>query len=523
MTYDLTGYRPAMRTTWPSYRTLWIWLLLGWTVSAADRALTGPVVTWMIDNHVGFLAGASKPHALGGLVGGLFFAGYMLTQWPGGYLGDRYGHRTIIGVSLVWAGIATIISGLITGLVLFIAIRVLTGLGEGAFYSNDRSLIAQETPTERRSLGMGVVITGLAFGITIATVFAPNMLSLGTNVLSAADAWRMPFLILGVGTLLVGLGITTYFRGHERGLPYVRAALHLGAYAVVGLTAVMAVYFIGDSAGLSDLEIAIFEVGLAVALVIAVFARKGDELGPVLRSRDLMLINFAFIAVLWNLWFFSFWSVSIVAEAAHSSFGRSALIAAFNAGAGIVGFPVGGWLADAAVRRGMGRKGLIVVFTGLQCVLTVIFGVVIGGGSTPSVWLLAGLLFGASTFFNAMQPMAQAMLADIAEPSHHGAAFGMNNLIGEIGAVLSPAVSGALRDATGSWDAAVFLDAGLIAIAMVLFMFVREGQRSRVLQDRRQGAEAWARPRLDQAPVPTDRFQRGRAGAGQSSSQRTLT
>ena len=71
-----------------------------------------------------------------------------------------------------------------------------------------------------------------------------------------------------------------------------------------------------------------------------------------LRSRDLVLINLAFIAVLWNLWFFSFWSVSIVADAAHSSFGRSALIAAFNAGAGILGFPVGGWLSDVAVRRG---------------------------------------------------------------------------------------------------------------------------------------------------------------------------
>ena len=59
-----------------------VWLLLGWTVSAADRALTGPVVTWMIGNHVSFLADTSKPYALGGLIGGLFFAGYMLTQWP---------------------------------------------------------------------------------------------------------------------------------------------------------------------------------------------------------------------------------------------------------------------------------------------------------------------------------------------------------------------------------------------------------------------------------------------------------
>jgi MFS transporter, ACS family, D-galactonate transporter len=469
------------RTAWPQYRTLWIWLLLGWTVSAADRALTGPIVTWMIENHVSFLADASKPYALGGLIGGLFFAGYMLTQWPGGYLGDRYGHRTVIVVSLVWAGIATMISGVITGLVLFIAVRVVTGLGEGAFYSNDRSLIAEKTPVERRSLGMGVVITGLALGITIATVFAPNMLDLGTSVLSAADAWRMPFLMLGAATLLVGLGIAVYFRGHERGMPFARATLHLGAYAAVGLAAVMAVYFIGDAAGLSDLWIAILEVSLALALAIFIFARKGGELGPVVKSRDLLLINFAFIAVLWNLWFFSFWSVAIVADAAHSSFGRSALIAAFNAGAGILGFPTGGWLSDIAVRRGIGRKRLVVAFTAVQCALTVAFGFVVAGGK-PSVWLMAALLFAASTFFNAMQPIAHAMIADIAEPRLLGSAFGMNNMIGEIGAVLSPAVSGALRDATGGWEAAVFLDAGLIACAALLLLCVREAAKSRVLR-----------------------------------------
>jgi MFS family permease len=455
--------------------------MLGWTVSAADRALTGPVVTWMIDNKVAFLADADKPYALAGLIGGLFFAGYMLTQFPGGHLGDRYGHRTIIGVSLVWAGIATMLSGVLTGLVAFIAIRVLTGLGEGAFFSNDRSLVAERTPPEKRSLGMGVVITGLALGITIATVFAPNFIDLGERVFGTTeDAWRMPFLLLGAATLCVGVVLIASFRRQERGLPYVRAALHLGAYAAVFLAAVMAVYFVGDAAGLADIWIAVLEVGLALLLVSFVFLRKGEELRPVLRNRDLWLINLAFIAVLWNLWFFSFWSVSIVADAAHSSFGRSALIAAFNAGAGILGFPAGGWLADRAVKSGLGRKPLVVAFTALQCVLTIAFGVAVASGS-PSVWLLAGLLFAASAFFNAMQPIAQAMLADIAEPSLRGSAFGMNNLIGEIGAVLSPAVSGTLRDATGSWNAAIFLDAGLIACAVLLFCFVREASSASIL------------------------------------------
>ena len=189
-----------------------------------------------------------------------------------------------------------------------------------------------------------------------------------------------------------------------------------------------------------------------------------------------------------------FWSVSIVADAAGSSFGRSAMIAAFNAGAGILGFPVGGWLSDVAVRRGMGRKPLLIGFTSAQFVLTLIFGFVVAAGAA-NVWLMAALLFSASTFFNAMQPMAQAMIADIAPDEQHGAAFGMNNLIGEIGAVLSPAVSGALRDATGGWSAAVFVDAGLIAMAIVLFLFVREATRP--------GEGSAGRFRRTQPSVPT--------------------
>src|SRR5204862_5060208 len=123
---------------------------------------------------------------------------------------------------------------------------------------------------------------------------------------------------------------------------------------------------VGDAAGLSDLPIAALEVALTLTLVVVVFTRRGEELRPVLHNRDLWLINLAFIAVLWNLWFFSFWSVSIVAEAAHSSFGKSALIAAFNAGAGILGFPAGGWLSDVTMRRGIGRKPLVVAFTSTQ-------------------------------------------------------------------------------------------------------------------------------------------------------------
>ena len=71
--------------------------------------------------------------------------------------------------------------------------------------------------------------------------------------------------------------------------------------------------------------------------------------------------------------------------------------------------------------------------------------------------------------------MWHALAADLVPTAAlMGAAFGMMNLISEMGAVLSPAISGVLRDATGDWSAAVFLDAGLILASFLLFCFVRE-------------------------------------------------
>ena len=204
-----------------NYHKLWIWLLLGWIVSAADRSITGPVITWMIENEISFLGASNHPHALGGLVGSLFFAGYMLTQFPGGYLGDKFGHRTIIVISVLWAGITTIVSGFVTGLVGFIALRVITGLGEGAYYSNDRALIAEMTPFEKRSFGMGVVITGLSIGITLAILLSPYLIQWGNAVLPEGNGWRMPFFVLGVATLIVGLGLSRYFRSQCPNLPIV--------------------------------------------------------------------------------------------------------------------------------------------------------------------------------------------------------------------------------------------------------------------------------------------------------------
>jgi MFS transporter, ACS family, D-galactonate transporter len=179
------------------------------------------------------------------------------------------------------------------------------------------------------------------------------------------------------------------------------------------------------------------------------------------------------VAVLWNLWFFSFWSVQIVKEAAHSSLVAAGLTAAFNAGAGIIGFPIGGWLADRRARQGKGRKPLAIVCAVVHTVLAVAFGLTILDGQ-PSLVLLGLILFTSGLFFNALQPIVHGITGDLVPDDQRGSVFGIFNLVAEIGAVASPVVSGILRDTTGSWAPGVFVAAGVTAVSVVLYALVRE-------------------------------------------------
>ncbi|MBV9920462.1 MAG: MFS transporter, partial [Pseudonocardia sp.] len=358
------------------YKALWAVLLLGWIVSYADRTLTGPVIAWMIQNKAGFIGDASNPATIGGLVGSMFFLGYMLTQYPGGRLGDRFGHREMIIVSLLAACVLTVVSGLMAGLVAFVAARVLTGLGEGVFYSNDRTLIMNHTPAEKRTLGLGVVIAGLSIGLTLGIIFTPITIDWGTSLGMGGDAWRMPFFVFSAFTFVILLIAFTFFRTKLGGaLRLGPPLLRLLAFSAPTFVVIVALFLVAETLHWPEWLTAAVATLIAlvyVAVIVRGVQRSGR--GAVLLNRNIWLVYVAYIAILWNLWFFSFWSVQIVKEAAQSSLLAAALTAAFNAGAGILGFPAGGWLADWAVRTGRSRKTLALVCTGVYSVLVLIFG-----------------------------------------------------------------------------------------------------------------------------------------------------
>jgi ACS family D-galactonate transporter-like MFS transporter len=466
----------APRRSIVPYPMLWTVLLFGWIASYADRTLTGPVVAWMIQNKAALIGDASNPAALGGLIGSMFFTGYMLTQYAGGRLGDRYGHREMIVVSLLWAGVMTAVSGVVGGLIAFVGARVLTGLGEGVFYSNDRTLIITHSPIPKRTLGLGVVISGLSIGLTVGIVLTPFMIDWGGSLGMGDHAWQFPFYVFAAFSILVATAAFVFFRRRlggalKLGPPFVR----LVAYSAPTFVLIVGLFVLAEHWHWKEWQTAL-GAGLLAVVYVTIIVRGVQRAGQAgtLLSRDVVLIYIAYIAILWNLWFFSFWSVQIVKEATDSTLIAAALTAAFNAGAGIIGFPLGGWLADRQVRNGRGRKPLALICTTVYSVLVIVFGLTISGGRQPSLALLGFLLFVSGLFFNALQPIVQGMTGDMVPADQRGSVFGLLNLISEIGAVASPVVSGILRDATGSWSTGVFVAAGLMIASLVLYVLARE-------------------------------------------------
>ena len=289
---------------WKPYHTTWAWLFLAWMFLYIDRSITGPVVAWMIGSDLPMVSGSAMPHTLGGLIGGMFFAGYMLTQYPAGYLGDRYGRKTMVFLSTLLAAVATFLTGMARSLYAFVAARVLTGLVEGAYYSNDRALIASATPAEKKGMAMGVIFSGLAVGLTVATLLTPHLLTWAEGWMGR-QAWSLPFLIFSAPTLLVAFGVWRYVRPPAGEAQRVRpAAARLLAYGAVFLAVLMAVFMGVHDSGLAELVQVGAVAVAALALVAVIYHQMGRRSAAVLRDRDLALMYLSAIPILYTLWFF---------------------------------------------------------------------------------------------------------------------------------------------------------------------------------------------------------------------------
>lgn len=471
---------------WKYYHTVWLMLLLGWTIAYVDRNLLSPIVTYMIDNKIAFFAKMATPHALAGLLSTLFFAGYMAMQFPAGYIGDRLGRKPVLVMSLLWAAVGSFLTAIFAKSMMgLLGARVLTGLGEGCYYSNDRALITETTPKEKLGVGMGVSFVGLGLGLVGASVGGAMTLKWAVSTFGPDKGWYIPFYIWAIPTLIVAALLMIFIKKPQAkpqsdsqafvpgNASYMKTLGSISKYAIIFFVLIMAVAYFGTALKVGEIGVSIMILLIALGIMFYIMTSLNKQVGPVFFNKNLQLLYWGGLPPLWSLWFYSFWAIKVIKDAAASGISVAATTAAMFGLAALVGLPLMGKIADAFYKNGKGRKPALILSMALHAIFifALAWYLFIGG---KSIVVLGFLVFMAGVFLFGLWSVAFAMTADFAPPALIASAFGLYNLIAEIGAILSPVVSGALRDATNSWVAPVTLDGVLMVAGLVCIAFVVE-------------------------------------------------
>jgi MFS transporter, MHS family, proline/betaine transporter len=145
---------------------------------------------------------------------GVFAIGYLVRPIGGaliGHIGDRFGRRAALTVSVVAMAVPTFLIGLLPGYatlgvlapVALTLLRMVQGLSVGGEYTSSMVFLVEQAPAGRRGL-MGALAsfgcgTGILLGSAVGAGFAATM---STEALDAWG-WRVPFL-LGLVVGIVG-------------------------------------------------------------------------------------------------------------------------------------------------------------------------------------------------------------------------------------------------------------------------------------------------------------------------------
>jgi MFS family permease len=123
-----------------------------------------------------------------------FFIAYVPMQVFVGWLTDRFGASRVLLIGFVVWSVAMSFSGLVHGLALFAALRVLLGLGESVFFPASSSIVAHCLPESRRGIANAIIGSGMACGPAFGIFFG--------GLLIADFGWRPFFVEFGLLSLI---------------------------------------------------------------------------------------------------------------------------------------------------------------------------------------------------------------------------------------------------------------------------------------------------------------------------------
>jgi MFS family permease len=147
------------------------------------------------------------------LQSGLLLSAYTITsgisQFPGGWIGDRFRRYIVIAVGLGGVGLTTLAVGLTPTYYPMLVILVIMGIFAGAYHPSALSMLSDSFEETKRGKVIALHVVGGSIGFTVGPIFG--------GLIAELLGWRFAFIILSLPALAAVPVILKKFRQLELG------------------------------------------------------------------------------------------------------------------------------------------------------------------------------------------------------------------------------------------------------------------------------------------------------------------
>ena len=416
------------KSRWP------VWLCwLAMVLDGFDLVVLGTVIPTLIKSQeLGFDAVGATFAATISLVGvglgALFIA-------P---LSDRLGRRNLLVVCVTWFSIFTIAVVFAPNVAWFSTFRLLAGLGLGACLPAALAYMNDYAPAGTAGKSTTRTMTGYHVG-AVATAFLALMV---------IPSWRTMFVVGG----LAGLALAPFlwFKLPETLPPVIHVPA--AAKSPAGISPA------GAPAATANRAVNAPEAPVdAPAEERASFRDLGRKPYPLIAA-GVAVASFMGLLLVYGL---NTWLPQLMASAGYSLNAGLALLLVLNVGA-VVGLLIAGVLADRH-----GTKKIVLLWFGLSAVFLAALSIQI-----QNEVVLYAAVFVTGVFVFSSQVLVYAWVSQLFPVRLRGTALGFAAGVGRLGAILGPAVTGALVAAgiAYPWGFYVFAAAAVLAVIALAFV-----------------------------------------------------
>jgi sugar phosphate permease len=367
-----------------------------------------------------------------GIIFSAFAWAYALFQVPGGWLGDRFGPRGVLGIIVAYWSAMTALTARATGLVSFWIIRFLFGVGEAGAFPTATRAMQLWFPKEERGIVQGITHSASRLGAAIAPPI--------TVAIMVAYGWRMVFYVFG----FIGLAWSILFFLVYSNMPEEHKRVNRAELAHIR--------GVNETGDIQQVHIQ---------------EKPTVPWSVLLKHPNMWAIMGAYFTYVYCLWIFLSWLPSYLVDYRHFSLLKMGYFASLPLFAGVVGDTAGGWVTDLLLVKTknvkLARRSVAIV--GMLGCGAFILPAAVTANSYTAVYCLTGAMF----FLECIIGPAWAVPMDVGG-EYSGTVSGMMNMAGNIGGALSPTVFGFLV-AYGSWIAPFVVAACLLFLGAAVWAF----------------------------------------------------